>query len=250
MKRLKTILQKKSGRGFKGRVTTRHQGGGQKRFLRKIDFKRTTKDIWGVVTAIEYDPNRSCAIALITYKDGQVAYILAPFALQIGAKVITSENAPIEVGNALPLKKIPVATLIHNIELTPGKGGQLVRGAGSVATVHGKEESYVLVKMPSGEIRRFVPESYASVGQVGNPDLRSRIIRKAGTTRNMGIKPTVRGVAQNPRSHPHGGGEGRSGIGMKHPKTPYGRSAVGKTRRKSKYSSGMIVQPRKKGKHS
>lgn len=250
MKKLKQLLTKQSGRGYKGHVTTRHQGGRQKRYLRLIDFKRSKKEVWGVVVAIEYDPNRGADVALINYKDGEKSYILAPQGLQAGSKVIASDSAPIEVGNVLPLKSIPVGTPIHNIEIRIGKGGQLVRGAGSVASVQGKEEAHVLVKMPSGEIRRFLPDAWATVGQVSRVERKGRVHRKAGVKRLMGIRPSVRGVAMHPGSHPHGGGEGRSGVGMKHPKTPYGRSAVGKTRRKRKYSDSLMVKPRKKGKHS
>ena len=250
MKRLKTLLPKKSGRGYRGRITTRHQGGRQKRMLRKIDFKRELKDAWGRVEGIEYSPNRGADLALVKYPNGDTSYIIAPLGLKEGGKVIASESAPIEAGNALPLSAIPVGTSVHNIEIQEGKGGQLVRGAGSVATVQGKEEDFVLVKMPSGEIRRFTPGSWATVGQVGRPEVKARVLRKAGRKRKMGIRPTVRGTAQHPGSHPHGGGEGRSGVGLKYPKTPYGRPAVGKTRRKRKYSDNLIVKPRKKGKHS
>lgn len=250
MKKLKKLLAKKSGRGFRGRVTVRHQGGRQKRFLRLIDYKRDKKDVVARVLQIEYDPNRSSDVALIQYTDGSQGYIIAPIDLAIGTKVVASEVAAIEAGNALPLGKIPVGTSIHNIEITPGKGGQLVRGAGSSAIVHGREENFVLVRMPSGEIRRFDPVAWATIGQVGNAEARVEVIRKAGRKRLMGIRPTVRGVAQNPHSHPHGGGEGRSGIGMKAPKTPWGKSAVGKTRRKNKYSDQFIVSPRKKGPHN
>ncbi len=244
MKRLKSILGKNSGRSNGGRVTVRHQGGREKRFLREIDFKRDKKDVWGKVEAIEYDPNRNSEIALVLYEDGERRYILAPVGLKIDSKVISSEVAPVEPGNALPLKAIPVGTQVHNIEMTPGKGGQLVKSAGSAAVIFGKEEGFMLVKLPSGEIRRFNPELCATVGQVGNVEAKNRVYRKAGTMRHLGIRPTVRGVAMHPDSHPHGGGEGRSGVGMKHPKTVYGRSAVGKTRQKRKYSNRFIVQRR------
>ncbi len=227
MKRLKSILQKRSGRAH-GIVVVRHQGGAPKRFMREVDFKRDKIDIWGKVQAIEYDPNRNSDLALVIYEDGERRYILAPDKLEIGAKIISSEAAPLEVGNALPLKAIPVGTQIHNIEITRGKGGQMVKGAGSVATIFGKEDNWILVKLPSGEIRRFDPEAFATVGQVGNIEAKERVWRKAGTSRHMGIRPTVRGVAMHPDSHPHGGGEGRSGVGMKYPKTVYGRRAVGK----------------------
>jgi len=249
MKRLKRILPKKSGRSG-GTISVKHQGGRQKRFLRIIDFKRDKKEVWGKVEAVEYDPNRKADIALVIYEDGDKRYILSPSGLKEGQKVIASEAAPIEVGNALPLVKIPVGTQLNNIEITPGKGGQLVKGAGAVAILHGKEEGWVLVKLPSGEIRRFKPNAWATIGQVGKEYLRTLRIGKAGRKRRMGIRPTVRGTAQHPGSHPHGGGEGRSGVGMKHPKTPYGKPAVGKTRRKKKYSDKLIVKKRKPGKHS
>ncbi len=245
---LKSILPKKSGRS-RGKLTVRHQGGRQKRFLREIDFKRDKRDIWGRVEAIEYDPNRNAQIALVVYEDGERRYIIAPSGISVGSKIIASETAAIEPGNALPLAKIPVGTAVHNIEIRRGKGGQIVKSAGSVATIQGKEGNYVLVKLPSGEVRRFPSDCWATVGQVGNADARTEVIGKAGRKRLMGIKPTVRGVAMNPKSHPHGGGEGRSGVGMKYPKTPYGKKAVGKTRKRKKYSDKLIVTPRKRGKH-
>ncbi|KKQ92058.1 MAG: 50S ribosomal protein L2, large subunit ribosomal protein L2 [Microgenomates group bacterium GW2011_GWC1_39_7b] len=246
MRRLKSILQKRSGRAH-GKVVVRHQGGGEKRFMREVDFKRSKLDVWGKVEGIEYDPNRNAFLAVILYTDGVRAYILAPVGLKIGDKIIASEAAPVTPGNALPLKNIPVGALVHNIEITKGKGGQIVKSAGNAATIFGKEEAWVLVKLPSGEIRRFGPECFASIGQIGNEDAKNEILHKAGRVRHMGIRPSVRGVAMNPDSHPHGGGEGRSGIGMPHPKTVYGRSAVGKTRNKKKYSNRLIVQ-RKGGK--
>jgi large subunit ribosomal protein L2 len=250
MKKLKTIKQRSSGRNAGGRITVRHQGGGHKRFLREIDFKRNKRDIWARVEAIEYDPNRNADIALLIYEDGERRYILAPNGLVVDRKVMASDAAALEVGNALPLKKIAAGTQIHNIEIRPGKGAQLVKAAGSVAIIQGKEENYILVKLPSAEVRRFDPESYATIGQVGNVEDRTRIIRKAGTMRRMGKRPQVRGVAMAPNAHPHGGGEGRSGVGRKHQMTVYGRSAVGKTRNKRKYSNSLIVSKRKPGKHS
>lgn len=244
--KLKRILAKKSGRSG-GSVTVRHQGGREKRFLRIIDFKRDKRDVWGVVEAIEYDPNRNANIAKLIYEDGERRYILSPTGLKSGAKIISSDVAPIEIGNSLPLKFIPVGTQVHNIEVAKGKGGQVVKGAGSVAVIFGKEENWVLVKLPSGEIRRFNPECVATIGQVGNMEARNEKIGKAGRKRRMGVRPSVRGVAMNPHSHPHGGGEGRSGVGMKYPKTFYGRKAVGKTRSRKKYSDRLIVQ-RKGGK--
>lgn len=244
MKSLQRILAKKSGRSG-GRVTVRHQGGRAKRFFREIDTARTKRDVWGRVETIEYDPNRNANIARILYEDGERRYILAPDGLKPGQKVISGEVAPIEVGNALPLSAIPVGTAIHNIEVRGGLGGQLVKSAGAQATLQGKEEGWVLVKLPSGEIRRFDPSSYASIGQVGRVEAKTERLGKAGRKRNMGIRPTVRGVAMHPFAHPHGGGEGRSHIGLKYPKTVYGKPAVGKTRRRKKYSDRFIVQGRK-----
>lgn len=249
MKSLKTILPKKSGRSH-GRVRVRHQGGRQKRYFREIDFKRDKFGVAARVERIEYDPNRSTHVALILYQDGERRYIIAPAKLEVGDKVLSDKKAPIKIGNAMQLGSILIGTQIHNIEITPGKGGQIVKGAGSVAVVQGREEDFVIVKLPSGELRRFRPDCMATVGQVGNSEYRTRVYRKAGTKRLMGIRPTVRGVAQDPGSHPHGGGEGRSGIGMKHPKTKQGRRAVGRTRKKNRYSAKLIVKRRKPGKHS
>ena len=248
MKNLMTPLPKKSGRSG-GRITVRHQGGRQKRFLREIDFKRNKQGIWGRVESIEYDPNRNANIALILYEDGERRYILAPAGIEVSQKVIAGEKAPLKPGNALPMGKIPAGMQVHNLEIRKGKGGQMVKSAGTAAVVQGKEEKYVLIKLPSSEVRRFKPDCYATIGQVGRGELRSERIGKAGRKRRMGIRPTVRGTAQHPGSHPHGGGEGRSGVGLKYPKTPYGKPAVGKTRRKKKYSDRLIVKKRKKGPH-
>lgn len=248
MKKLKRILQKRSGRSY-GTITVRHQGGRQKRFLREIDFKRDKKDVWARIETVEYDPNRNTQIALVLYEDGERRYILAPIGLSEGGRVVASETAPIEPGNSLPLSKIPIGTSIHNIEIKPGKGGQMVKGAGTAAVVQGKEGGFILVKLPSAEVRRFNPNAWATVGQVGNADAKTRIIGKAGIKRRMGIRPSVRGIAMHPNAHPHGGGEGRSGVGLKYPKTPYGKPAVGKTRKKRKYSDKLIVQGRKLGPH-
>ena len=248
MKKLKRILAKRSGRSF-GTITVRHQGGRHKRFLRIIDFKREKKDVWAKVQSVEYDPNRNCDVALVFYEDGEKRFIIAPVGLKVGAKVISSESAPIEIGNTLPLSKIPIGTQIHNLEIRPGKGGQIVKGAGTLAVIQGREKDFILIKLPSGEIRRFKPDSLATIGQIGRTEMKARNLGKAGRKRRMGIRPTVRGVAMHPRSHPHGGGEGRSGIGMKFPKTPYGKSAVGKTRKRGKYSDKLIEKPRKKGPH-
>lgn len=249
MAKLKRILKKKSGRNASGQITVRHQGGRQKRFYREIDFKRNKHDIWARVESVEYDPNRNAEVALLVYEDGEKRYIIAPVGLEVGSKVIASELAPLEPGNALPLAKIPAGAAIHNIEITPGKGGQMVKGAGSVATVQGKEDDYVLVKLPSAEIRRFLPECFATIGQVGNVTFGAQRTKNAGVNRRRGRRPSVRGVAMHPGAHPHGGGEGRSGVGLKYPKTYAGRKAVGRTRKKNKYSSGLIIKRRKPGKH-
>lgn len=249
MAQLTTILKKKSGRSS-GRMTVRHQGGRKKRFLRKIDFKRVKRDISGIVEEIQYDPNRNAQIALILYSDGDRQYILAPDTLTEGQKIIAGESAALTIGNALPLSKIPIGSAIHNIEITPGKGGQIVRGAGTSAVVQGREEGSVIVKLPSGEIRKFSGRCFATLGQVGNAESAALRIGKAGRKRRMGVRPTVRGVAQHPGAHPHGGGEGRSGIGLKYPKSVYGKPNVGKTRKKRKYSDRLIIKRRKPGKHS
>lgn len=245
MKRLKFIRKKHSGRDASGRVAVRHQGGEQKRFVRIIDFHRN-KRLSGKIAAIEYDPNRNCQIALVQYADGDKRYIICPNGLKVGDTIIAGENVDIRTGNALPLGNIPMGTVVHNIELIPGKGGQIARGAGAAVTISAREGKYVQVKMPSGEIRRILAYAYATIGQVGNLEWKDRVIGKAGGNRHRGIRPTVRGVAQDPRSHPHGGGEGRSGIGMSTPKTYAGRPAVGKTRHPKKYSNKYIVARRKK----
>ena len=244
-KKLMQILPKNSGRNASGVITTRHQGGRQKRFYRHIDWTRDKRDMVAKIVSIEYDPNRTSDIALIQYMDGEKRYILAPEGITLGQKVMSGEQAPLTVGNALPLRAIPVGTLIHSLELVPGRGAKLVRGAGVAAVIQGFEEEWALVKLPSGEIRRFSPTAYAVIGQVGNIDWKNQEIGKAGRMRRMGVRPTVRGTAQNPRSHPHGGGEGRSGEGMP-PKTPWGKSARGnRTRKKFKHLSYLIVQRRK-----
>lgn len=248
---LKVIKKKHSGRDASGSVVVRHQGGAHKRYLRMIDFKRD-KDtaIVGVVAAIEYDPNRTCDIALIHYADGDKRYILAPQGLKKNDTIASGKGIDIKVGNALPLGDMPAGTIVHNIELTPGRGGQIARGAGTGAIVSAKEGDFVFLKLPSGEVRRVHADGMATVGQVGNVDWKNEVIGKAGRARNMGRRPSVRGVAMNPRSHPHGGGEARSGVGMKSPKTYAGRKAVGKTRRPNKYSDKYIVSRRKGGKHN
>jgi large subunit ribosomal protein L2 len=239
--------KKRQGRGFKGRITMRHRGGGVKKRMRIIDWKRTKRDIEARVERIEYDPMRSANIALLVYPDGEKAYILAPSNLKAGDKVMAGENVELNPGNALPLKNIPVGTPIHNIEMRLGKGAQLVRGAGVSAYIQSKEGKYVAVLLPSKELRLIHAECYATIGQVGNLDWKNRKIGKAGRKRLMGIRPTVRGTAQHPGSHPHGGGEGRSGVGMKYPKTPWGKHAGGKkTRKKNNPSNKWIIRDRRR----
>jgi large subunit ribosomal protein L2 len=245
-KSLRQINAKSSGRNGQGKVTVRHQGGRQKRLLRKIDWKRAKRDISALVKSIEYDPNRTANIALLHYQDGVKSYILTPTGLKVGDQVMAGASANYNVGNALPISKIPVGTAIHNVELTPGKGGQLGRGAGSAITIQGREDFYILIKLPSGEVRRIHPECYATVGQVSNVAWKTVKLGKAGRKRLMGIRPSVRGVAQHPGAHPHGGGEGKSGIGMASPKSPWGKRTLGtKTRKKRKYSNNMIVKDRR-----
>lgn len=244
-KRLSVILKKHSGRDSTGSISVRHQGGRQKRYYRLVDFGRTKRDVVGTVESIEYDPNRNAHIALVAYPDGDKRYILHTKDLNVGAEVTASEKAEIKIGNALPLKNIPIGIWIHNIELYPGQGGKVVRGAGTAAQVIAKEDAYVHLKLPSSEVRRFMRDCWATVGIVGNGGHKEEIIGKAGRKILMGIRPTVRGTAQNPRSHPHGGGEGRSGEGM-HPKTPWGKPARGvRTRNKTKWSNKLVVQRRK-----
>jgi large subunit ribosomal protein L2 len=246
-KRLLQLNQKRSGRNNQGRITTRHQGGRQKRFFRQIDFKREKREIKGRVASIEYDPNRSANIALIVYPDGEKRYILAPKGLKIGSSISAGAKAELKPGNALPLKKIPLGMPIHNIELRQGNGGQIVRGAGTAALIQSREKSMVVVKLPSGEIRRIEDQCYATLGQIGNIHVKDVSLGKAGRKRHMGIRPSVRGVAMHPGAHPHGGGEGRSGIGMPSPKSPWGKKTLGKkTRKKKKYSDKYIIKDRRK----
>ncbi len=242
---LKRILKKNSGRDNSGSVVVRHQGGRHKRFYRVIDFKRNKMDIEGTIVGIEYDPNRSVDLVLVQYLDGEKRYVLRPLNVNLGDKILSGDQVDIRAGNAMKIKNIPVGTPVHNIELTKGRGGQIVRSAGNQALIVAKEEKYVQVKMPSGEIRRILNDNYATIGQLSKVEWKDRVLRKAGAKRHMGIRPTVRGVAQDPKSHPHGGGEGRSGIGLKHPKTYTGRRAVGKTRDRKKFSNNMIVKRRK-----
>lgn len=243
--KLKMIRKKNGGRDAHGRVAVRHQGGEHKRFLRNIDFKRDKFNISGRIAAIEYDPNRTCDIALVQYSDGDKRYILAPVGLKINDIIVAGGDSEAKLGNALPMSKMPIGTIVHNIEITPGRGGQMARSAGTGAIVMAREQGYVHLKMPSGELRKVREVGLATVGQLGNIEWKNEVFGKAGRSRRMGIRPTVRGVAQNPRSHPHGGGEGRSGIGMPSPKTYAGRKAVGKTRNRNKYSNKYILQRRK-----
>jgi large subunit ribosomal protein L2 len=244
-KQLVRPLKKHAGRNFQGRITVRHRGGGTKRFYRLIDFRRDKDGVPGRVAALEYDPNRSAHIALIHYVDGEKRYILAPHGLVVGDRIESGEKADIRVGNALPLRNIPVGTVIHNIELKPGKGGQLARSAGSSAQLMAKEGDYAHIRLPSGEVRLVHLDCKATIGQVGNVDHENVVIGKAGRKRWLGIRPTVRGVVMNPVDHPHGGGEGKAPIG-RHPVTPWGKPALGvKTRKKNKPSDKMIVKRRK-----
>ena len=238
-------LSKNSGRNSYGRITVRHRGGGNRRKYRVIDFKRTKFDIEATVKTLEYDPNRSAHIALIEYTDGVKAYILAPVGLNVGDTVVAGPSADIKPGNALPLVNIPVGTFIHNVELYPGKGGQLARAAGNAAQLMAKEGVYALLRLPSGELRNVPVECMASIGQVGNTDHENVKIGKAGRTRHMGIRPTVRGSVMNPNDHPHGGGEGKCPVGRDAPRTPWGKRALGvKTRNTKKASSKYIVRRR------
>jgi len=239
-------LKRKGGRSHQGKITVRHRGGGAKRRLRLLDFKRDKLGVPGRVAAIEYDPNRSARIALIYYADGEKRYILAPSELNVGDAVKSGEDAEVKPGNALPLKLIPPGTLIHNIELEVGRGGQLVRSAGAAAQLMAKEGEYALVRLPSGEVRRIRSDCLATIGQVGNADHRSINLGKAGRKRWLGWRPTVRGSAMTPRDHPHGGGEGRSPVGLPGPKTPWGKPAMGYKTRKAKASDKMIVKRRGK----
>lgn len=238
-------IKKNSGRNNQGRITIRFRGGGARKIYRVIDFKRDIRDVPAKVKAIEYDPNRTCRIALLHYKNGVKRYILAPDGLKVGDEVISSENADIKVGNALPLKNIPVGQMIHNIELKEGKGGALVRAAGTAAQVLGKEGNYVIVRLPSGEMRKIFHECYATIGQVGNLEHENIVIGKAGRHRHMGVKPHVRGAAMNPVDHPHGGGEGKAGQGNPHPVSPWGWKTKGMKTRKNKRTEKYIIKHRR-----
>ena len=245
-KSLTERLMKKGGRNQQGRLTVRHQGGGHKRLYRVIDFKRNKDGIPARVATIEYDPNRSARIALLNYVDGEKRYILAPNGLKVGDMVESGEQADIKVGNALPLKNIPVGTMVHNVELKIGKGAQLVRSAGSSAQLMAKEGNYALLRLPSGELRRVHVNCRATIGEVGNLEHENITLGKAGRSRWLGVRPENRGVAMNPNDHPHGGGEGRSPVGRKHPVTKWGKDAMGKKTRRKKASDKLIVRRRSK----
>ena len=242
-KSLLEYKKKNAGRNKQGKITVRHQGGGNKVKYRIIDFKRNKLDIPAKVASIEYDPNRSAFIALLIYADGEKRYILAPQGLKVGDKVVSGTTADIKPGNALPIENIPVGTLVHNVEIKPGKGGQMARSAGMSAQLMAKENGYGLIRLPSGELRKVALNALATIGVVGNSDHENVRIGKAGRTRHMGIRPTVRGVVMNPCDHPHGGGEGKSPVGMPAPMTPWGKVALGlKTRKHKKYSNKLIVK--------
>ena len=246
---LVTDLRHKAGRNNQGKITVRHQGGGARRKYRIIDFKRQKDGIPATVKAIEYDPNRTCFIALLVYADGEKRYILAPLGLKVGDTVMSGPTADIKPGNSLPIANIPLGTLVHNIEIKVGRGGQMVRSAGTAAQVMAKEGDFAQIRLPSGEVRKVSMNARATVGQVGNTDHSNVRIGKAGRKRHMGIRPTVRGVVMNPVDHPHGGGEGRSPVGMPAPMSPWGKKTQGvKTRKHRKYSDKLIISRPKKNK--
>jgi len=245
-KSLLVSMSKNGGRNNSGKITVRHHGGGEKRKYRIIDFKRSKRDVPGKIATIEYDPNRSANIALVNYVDGEKRYIIAPKGIEVGMQIVAGENADIKVGNALPIANIPVGTVIHNIELRPGKGGELARSAGASAQILGRENEYVMIRLSSGEQRKVLGTCYATVGEVGNEDYALVKLGKAGRSRHMGIKPTVRGSVMNPNDHPHGGGEGRAPVGRKSPMTPWGKPALGVKTRKKKASDKFIVRRRSK----
>ena len=247
VKELTVGLNKAGGRNNRGRITTRHQGGGHKQSYRIIDFKRNKLDVEGTIERIEYDPNRTSYIALVKYSDGELAYILAPQRLAIGDKIVSGEKVDIKPGNAMPLKNIPAGTIVHNIEMKPGKGGQIARSAGSYASLAGKDGGFAQLKLRSGELRLIHAECMATIGAVSNQDHQNRTIGKAGRARWLGVRPTVRGVAMNPVDHPHGGGEGKTS-GGRHPVTPWGLKTKGKKTRSRKKSNKMILRSRSKGK--
>jgi large subunit ribosomal protein L2 len=237
---------KHGGRNSRGKITVRHRGGGAKRSLRTIDFKRDKLGVPCRVESIEYDPNRSSRIALVLYADGARRYHLAPVGSKVGDEWMSGTDAEIRIGNALPLRSMPTGTTVHNIELSPGHGGKMVRGAGTSAQLLAREDDFAMLRMPSGEVRRVLSACMATIGAVGNADHKNQVLGKAGRSRHLGRRPSVRGTAMNPRDHPHGGGEGRSPIGMKHPKTPWGKPALGPKTRKRVHTDVFIVRDRRK----
>jgi large subunit ribosomal protein L2 len=243
---LVVIKRGKGGRNVSGRITVRHQGGGSRRFIRIVDFKRDKRGIPARVASIEYDPNRSARLALLNYADGEKRYILAPNGLKVGDSVMAGSEAEIRPGNSLPLSSIPLGTLVHNIEMQQGKGGQMVRSAGTAAQVLGKEGTYASLRLPSGEVRRVMQACYATIGEVGNADHSNIKLGKAGRKRHLGVRPTVRGTAMSPRDHPHGGGEGRQPTGMPGPKSPWGQPTRGYRTRRNTQSDKYIVRRRAK----
>ena len=247
-KSLVVTLTKNGGRNNQGKITVRHRGGGAKRKYRIIDFKRNKDGVVGTVASIEYDPNRTSNIALINYADGEKRYIIAPKGLKVGNKIESGENADIKVGNCLPLANIPEGTLVHNVEMTAGKGGQMARSAGSSVQILGREGKYTLLRLASGEVRKVLSACRATVGEVGNADHELVNVGKAGRKRHMGIRPTVRGSVMNPNDHPHGGGEGRTSIGRKAPVTPWGKKALGVKTRDTKKASNKLIVRRRNGK--
>jgi len=238
--------RRSGGRNNQGRITVRHRGGGHQRHLRKVDFKRDKRSIQARVAAIEYDPNRSARLALLHYVDGEKRYIIAPLGLHVGDMVMAGPEAEIRPGNSLPLANIPLGTLVHNIELYEGRGGQMVRAAGTSAQLLGKEGAYAAIRLPSGEVRRVRQKCYVTIGEVGNPEHGNIKLGKAGRKRHLGFRPTVRGSAMSPRDHPHGGGEGRSPIGLPGPKSPWGKPTLGKKTRRNKRTGKYIIRPRSK----
>ena len=244
-KSLLAPMKHTAGRNNQGRITTRHMGGGNRTHYRIIDFKRNKTNVPAIVNGIEYDPNRSANIALLHYVDGSKAYILAPMGLKKGDRIISGENVEIKTGNAMPLKCVPIGSMIHNIEMQPGKGGQIARSAGNAVTLQGRDGEYAIIKMPSGEMRKIPENCYCTIGRIGNVDHGLLSIGKAGRNRHKGIRPTVRGSVMNPCDHPHGGGEGKSPVGRANPVTPWGKPALGlKTRRNKKNSTAFIIKRR------
>tara|TARA_B100001029_G_C15063973_1_gene461613 strand:+ start:18392 stop:19216 length:825 start_codon:yes stop_codon:yes gene_type:complete len=243
-KSLLAPLTEKGGRNNTGRITIRHRGGGHKKRYRLVDFKRSVQNVEAKVVSIEYDPNRSARIALVKSEDGRKFYMIAPDGIKVGEKVRSGEEVDVKIGNSMPLKSIPVGSVVHNVETTPGRGASIARSAGTVVQVMAHEFGYTLIRMPSGEVRKVLENCIATIGQVGNLDHKNQKLGKAGRSIHRGRRPTVRGLVMNPNDHPHGGGEGKTGVGLKHPKTPWGKPALGKRTRKSKSSDKLILRRR------